>query len=75
MKFVDYNGQSHSQSQHTTTSTAQESAKDTPSENMANKIRVEEALKTLRGKRKYSDEETISVLRIVTGKQIGRAHV
>ena len=62
VKFMDYNGQSHSQSQHTTTSTAQESAKDTPSENMANKIRVEEALKTLRGKRKYSDEETISVL-------------
>jgi len=47
---------------HSTTSTAQESVKDTPSENTANKIRVEEALKTLRGKKKYSDGETINAI-------------
>lgn len=47
---------------HSTTSTAQESVKDTPSENTVNKTRVEEALKTLRGKKKYSDEETINAI-------------
>ena len=61
VKFAEKSLQSQNH-KHLTTSTAQENVKDTPSENMANKIRVEEALKTLRGKRKYSDEETINVL-------------
>ena len=61
VKFVEQPQQNQNH-RHSTTFIAQENVKDMPNENMANKIRVEEALKTLRGKRKYSDEETINVL-------------
>ena len=57
VKFVEQ-PQQNQHHRHSTTFIAQENVKDMPNENMANKIRVEEALKTLRGEREYRDWET-----------------